>query len=1289
MDTSNEQIFIFISYGNDPFTENVVKICDDLKKRNFKIWFDKERIQPGDNPHNKIFEAMQVLHGNPENRRFLLFITPYSVRIENNQEYGYCLNELQKASNDHVPIYPIVLEKADFPMDVTRKKYLDLTDCIPLEHHVHEYNKRLNSLVNALNGEEMDTYWKYNDWDYLKKFLTPYPFQFDQEIDQFSKHFFGRNWIIDPVMRWVESSSDSKVLLLTGELGIGKSALACCIIKSLNETKAFHFIDFKSPEKSNPERLILNLCYQLCRQIEEYKRIVIKLPLEDIKLNNKSGTQASLLYLFDVLILQPMSHRDIKDKYRIIIIIDGLDEIRRSENSYITDDFISALGYTINKLPQSLKFILTSRPENDILKILRSVKRMDLQRKSVENINDISQFLQKSLAEHVNNTEILERISNVILQKSEGMFLYVCYVVQEILSKEIAEANVDQLIDNLPIGIDDIYRRTFNRIFPEPGFYNVTLRKYLELTFVAKDSINLEDAGLLLNWDENQMEVFRQNTGWLFMNFNGVYKPFHNSLYEWLTNKEQAGDYFINTEKGHESLAKMGMSILKKPPSLRDISVGINSRLLDELPYHLIRLQKNQELEDAICDISFLVMMFNKDKYQCIAYFSHLENHDTLFERIKANVRKLESEISDVNDLANIYQSIGLLYFEIKEYIKSIYFLEKALPYGEEITDVLIKAKIYNDLAESYMNNSVAKEQIDENGFGHAKEYYIKAIKCLWKYQNKKFRNHPDMADYINNYGHLFFHKKEYIKSEALYLKAFKIRERCCKYPYDRLLGESKYNIGMARFEKGEEKDNKLTMGDGIRLIEESLELNRNANRYWDKEVAIYKYHLALRYITVSRIDEAIKLIEESFSIRLYLYGADHPDTKSSFSFWEAIMSKLFFLPGRYSYLDENLIDKALELRKERLPRYSKEIISIYIYKSAILLYKGKVDDAIRSMKHAERLSSVINLSSNEILDVVMTNINALLCTRNYNHAKQYLERIYSEYAKNMGVTHTQTLEYFHNLMQMYFGLPMSERRNAIDFIMVLVGIAQKLVEHLNKSQKCDVDIKIIRAISVTFNEIAFNKYLPEKDWANSEINFKKALDFMKICKEEVEIANMEVNLQLAYFLSGKTVNIQTVENAKEVLIRYKDVRMFKAALILRSLFEDNSSPKYNIELLLNLFFAVAIADNKADNLELDMMKKMVDPVMVDTFNAKIMTLYEGFAGNSDALVKHLVARAIELTKNNNYTVIEIKKILHHVIFVVLADLRILPIEIQIINSYANSFGITDKDINSLVCEFL
>jgi hypothetical protein len=340
-------------------------------------------------------------------------------------------------------------------------------------------------------------------------------------------------------------------------------------------------------------------------------------------------------------------------------------------------------------------------------------------------------------------------------------------------------------------------------------------------------------------------------------------------------------------------------------------------------------------------------------------------------------------------------------------------------------------------------------------------------------------------------------------------------------------------------------------------------------------------------------------------------------------------------------------------------------------------------------MKQAERLSAVIQLSPLEILNVLLKNINILLRTRNYTYARNYLERIYEEYGNNLGITHKQTLEYFKSLMDMYFSLPRTERRNAIDFILLLVKISGELFDAFSKDQGQLTDIKVIRAMSVAFNEIAFYKYLPEQNWDDAELYFKRALDFMKKCGEEDEIANMKINVQLVYFWSGSKVDIKTLEEAKEILLRKNDNRAFKASLIIRSLYEKDSKPKYNVNLLLNLCFAVALSDGKIDSMEVDMMKRILDPKRVDSFSAEVTSLLEAYSWKPGPVIELLIKNAVKLTNENKYSQEEIKKIIHEVIFIAIADLSILQSEMETFCLYGRHFNLSPEEINKLFMEFL
>jgi hypothetical protein len=48
---------------------------------------------------------------------------------------------------------------------------------------------------------------------------------FDSDIAKLTENFTGRQWVFDDIDRWLKES-DERFFILTGELGVGKSAIA-------------------------------------------------------------------------------------------------------------------------------------------------------------------------------------------------------------------------------------------------------------------------------------------------------------------------------------------------------------------------------------------------------------------------------------------------------------------------------------------------------------------------------------------------------------------------------------------------------------------------------------------------------------------------------------------------------------------------------------------------------------------------------------------------------------------------------------------------------------------------------------------------------------------------------------------------------------------------------------------------------------------------------------------------------------------------------------------------------
>lgn len=139
-------------------------------------------------------------------------------------------------------------------------------------------------------------------------------------------------------------------------------------------------------------------------------------------------------------------------------VIDALDECKNAK----------AFAAMLGKLPANfpLRVLLTSRPDANLqdtqVRLGSHFFRRELT--STETKGDIEEFLMSSLNKQQRfNSEVMRQASNSILQKANGSFLWVALVTNE-LHSAYTSREVQQVIDNVPSGMEPIYRRTLETL---------------------------------------------------------------------------------------------------------------------------------------------------------------------------------------------------------------------------------------------------------------------------------------------------------------------------------------------------------------------------------------------------------------------------------------------------------------------------------------------------------------------------------------------------------------------------------------------------------------------------------------------------------------------------------------------------------------------------------------------------------------------------------------------------------------------------------------------------------
>ena len=132
-----------------------------LRREAYQVWFDVERLKPWWRLRGIRGGWVRVCSKDTESGRFLLLMTPHSVRRpdptapQTKQEFGYCLNELARAYSRNLPIIPVMVSAVEPPLSICRLQYLDMRNCFPAEQHEEQYGKQLGQLVKALTEKRV------------------------------------------------------------------------------------------------------------------------------------------------------------------------------------------------------------------------------------------------------------------------------------------------------------------------------------------------------------------------------------------------------------------------------------------------------------------------------------------------------------------------------------------------------------------------------------------------------------------------------------------------------------------------------------------------------------------------------------------------------------------------------------------------------------------------------------------------------------------------------------------------------------------------------------------------------------------------------------------------------------------------------------------------------------------------------------------------------------------------------------------------------------------------------
>ncbi|EGO58435.1 hypothetical protein NEUTE1DRAFT_101267 [Neurospora tetrasperma FGSC 2508] len=297
----------------------------------------------------------------------------------------------------------------------------------------------------------------------------------------------------DNFVEWLGSSE--RIYWIEGKPGSGKSTLMKLLVRDERTRQRLsswsghpiilsHFLWISgTKDQRSLHKLLCSLVYQL---LKEEQGLVDQLIPHCSFLDNRSRQSRADEWSTAELrqVLSKALH--ILNK-RVCVFLDGLDEIDSDDRV----EFNRVLKDLLQAEPE-IKLCVASRPEVQLEAILKRVlpklRLQDLNRDDIsatvrDFLKDFS--LSDTTGVQTSNKEaIREKIINLVIDRSEGVFLWARLVLRRIHNGRETIGTLDEVlrrIEKLPQGVENLYMETWKRHGDDEEDYRVEAAQYFQL----------------------------------------------------------------------------------------------------------------------------------------------------------------------------------------------------------------------------------------------------------------------------------------------------------------------------------------------------------------------------------------------------------------------------------------------------------------------------------------------------------------------------------------------------------------------------------------------------------------------------------------------------------------------------------------------------------------------------------------------------------------------------------------------------------------------------------------
>ena len=361
-------------------------------------------------------------------------------------------------------------------------------------------------------------------------------------IEEKTRGFVGRKFVFDAITQFTETHPRG-YFFVRGDPGIGKSALTAHLVKTKNYV---HHFNIQAEGINKADIFLKNICAQLIANYD----------LEHSVLPPEASQDAGFLNQ----LLNEVSCKLDSGK-KVIIVVDALDEV---DNLGLLPGANTL--YLPLTLPVGIYIIVTTRKVPINLRIECEQGTLDIEQDSASNIADIHEYVEQAVGRQGIQVYIItqdispEAFVKHLVEKSQGNFMYLRYVLPEI--ERGAYNNLD--LDAIPAGLQNYYEDHWRRMRgkDEEAWFSYKLPILVALTIV-KEPVSLNLIGdfsgvnkqarirtVLEEWEQFLHEDSLEYEGSL----RQCYRVYHASFHDFIYNKDEVEGERVDIKKARKKI---------------------------------------------------------------------------------------------------------------------------------------------------------------------------------------------------------------------------------------------------------------------------------------------------------------------------------------------------------------------------------------------------------------------------------------------------------------------------------------------------------------------------------------------------------------------------------------------------------------------------------------------------------------------------------------------------------------------------------------------------------------